>query len=183
MITRAEAQRRRGKKLRTIPRAEAQGRRGRTGVVDSGTWEVGRGKWDVEGWHSFSIGVGVGIGIGIDPCCVPRRILMNSIASLFEFHQHRHDAVGQGILSIPIPIPTPTPSYILASLPDESGTPAGGSGRWEVGSESWIVDSGRWDVGCGMWDVGCGMSVVLRRSSTNREPRTQHPAPNILNIR
>ncbi len=57
----------------------------------------------------FSIGVGVGIGIGIDPCCVLRRILMNSIASLPEFRQHRHDAIGQGILSIPIPIATPTP--------------------------------------------------------------------------
>jgi hypothetical protein len=59
---------------------------------------------------------------------------MNSIVSLSEFHQHRHDVVGQGIISIPIPIPTPTPSYILASLPDKSGTPAGGSEKREVGS-------------------------------------------------
>jgi hypothetical protein len=76
---------------------------------------------------------------------------MNSIASLSEFHQHRHDAVGQGIISIP----TPTPIYILASLPDKSGTPAGGCGRWEVGSESWVVDGGWWQVGCGKWEVEC----------------------------
>ncbi len=100
-------------------------------------------------WHSLSIGVGVGIGIGIDLCCVLRRILMNSIASLSEFHQHRHDAVGQDILSIPIPIPTPTPSYILASLPDKSGTAAGGS----------------------------GMSFVLRPSSVIHGPRTKGHGP------
>jgi hypothetical protein len=104
-------------------------------------------------WHSFSIGVGVGIGIGIDPCCVLCRILMNSIASLSEFHQHRHDAVGQGIISIPIPIPTLTPIYILASLPDKSGTPAGGCGKWEVNRGWWMVDGGKWDVGSGMLNV------------------------------
>jgi hypothetical protein len=57
----------------------------------------------------FSIGVGVEIGIGIEPCCILRRILMNSIASLSDFHQDRHDAIGQGTLSMPIPIATPTP--------------------------------------------------------------------------
>jgi hypothetical protein len=66
---------------------------------------------------------------------------MNSIASMSGFHQHRHDAVGQDILSILIPIPTPTPIYIIASLPDKSGTPAGGSGKWDVNRGWWMVGS------------------------------------------
>ncbi len=44
-------------------------------------------------------------------------------------------------MPIPIPTPTPTPIYIIASLPDKSGTPSG----------------------------GCGMSLVLGRSSTEQE--------------